>query len=133
MDREWKGIHEWQWRPVQALLPKKKTPFLKRQRKGGRPRADDRRCFEAVLWSARTGLPWRLLPERFGKPRTASRRLGQWHRSASLDRLWKRYLQFTGPSEREDWRRRLAGACAHAPAFWRLEFQAILVLQWPDP
>src|SRR4051812_31152272 len=126
MDRDWKGIHDWQWNPVRGLLTRKKTPFLKRLRRGGRPRVDDRKCFEAILWSARTGLSWRRLPERFGKSRTAARRLEQWHRSGRLHALWTRYLRFTGLTERADWRRRLTDACAHAPALWRLELRALL-------
>lgn len=132
MDRDWKGIHDWQWRPVKELIPTKKTPFLKRLRKGGRPRADDRKCFEAILWSARSGIPLHRLPKHFGKRRTAARRLDQWRRSGCLEKLWKRYVEFTCPTEREDWRRRLAAACAHSPAFWRLELRAILDINWPD-
>jgi len=131
MDQDWKGIHDWQWAPLKDLLPKKKTPFLRRLRKGGRPRADDRRCFEAILWSARSGISLRRLPKRFGKPRTAARRLAQWHRSGRLDRLSKRYLDFTGPTEREDWRLRLDAACGPSPAYWRLELNVILDINWP--
>jgi transposase len=132
VEREWKGIHDWQWTPLRELLPRKTKPFLKRLRKGGRPRTDDRKCFEAILWSARTGVSWERLPEKFGVGRTASRRLDQWHRSGRLHVLWRRFLQFTGPTERTDWRRRLDAACGHDPALWRLELRAILVVEWPD-
>ncbi|MFI5348688.1 MAG: transposase [Elusimicrobiota bacterium] len=132
MDRDWKGIHGWQWLPVKDLLPPNAKPFRRRLRKGGRPRADDRKCFEAILWSARTGLPWRQLPARFGKPRTSSRRLAQWHRSGRPERLWMRYLQWTGPTERNDWRRRLDTVCGCSPEYRRLEFQVILNLEYGD-
>ena len=131
MDHDWEGIHDWQWLPVKKLLPQKEKPFRRRLRMGGRPRADDRRCFEAILWSARSGISLRRLPKRFGKPRTAARRLAQWHGSGRLDRLWKRYLEFTGPTERDDWRRCLGSVCGHSPALWRLELQAILDIEWP--
>lgn len=36
-----------------------------------------------------------------------------------------------GPTEREDWRRRAAGACVLKPALWRLELRAILDIEWP--
>jgi transposase len=132
MDRDWKGMHDWQWSGVRELFPPKKTPFLKRLRKGGRPRADNRQCLEAILWSARTGLSPRRHPGGFARGRTVSRRLAQWHRSGRLHGLWKRFLEFTGPTEREDWRQRLADACGHSPAFWRLELRAILDINWPS-
>jgi transposase len=128
MAQDWKGIHDWQWTRVSEILPRKTQPFLKRLRKGGRPRVDDRKCFEAILWSARTGLSCRQMPERFG--RTASRRLVQWHRSGRLERLWTRYLQCTGPTERTDWRRRLDSVCMHSPEYWRLDFQATLNIEY---
>ncbi|MFI5361976.1 MAG: transposase [Elusimicrobiota bacterium] len=131
MNPDWKGIHDWQWAPLKDLIPPITKPFLRRRRKGGRPSADDRGCFEAILWSARTGISLRQAPERFGKPRTTARRLAQWHRGGRLERLWRRYVQFIGPTEREDWRRRLDATCGHAPALWRLELRAILDVEWP--
>ena len=32
---------------------------------GGRPRADNRRVFEALIWFARAGCPWEYLPQDF--------------------------------------------------------------------
>jgi transposase len=132
VNSNWTGIQPRQWAPVRELIPSKPRPFLRRRRTGGRPRADDRKCFEAILWSARTGISPRRLPERFGKPRTAARRLAKWHRDGRLHILWSRYLGCTGLTEREDWRRRLADACAHSPDLWRLELQAILDIEWPQ-
>ena len=42
------------WERVRPLLPRY-TPSPK----GGRPRADDRACFEAVVFMLRNGLRWR--------------------------------------------------------------------------
>ena len=44
---------------VKGLLPGKKGD-------PGRTAADSRLFLDAVLWIARTGAPWRDLPERFG-------------------------------------------------------------------
>ena len=44
----------------------------------GRRGANNRLFMEAVLWIARTGSPWRDLPERFGNWSTAIRRFRDW-------------------------------------------------------
>ena len=48
-----------QWRRIAAMLPGKVTD-------PGRTAGDNRLFVEAVLWIARTGSPWRDLPEEFG-------------------------------------------------------------------
>jgi hypothetical protein len=101
MEREWKGIQPWQWKAVRKLFPEKKRPYLKKLRKGGRPRVDDRR------------------------------RLMKWRRCALLEIAWTRYLRETSVIEREEWRRRLEDACGRSPAFWRLRLKALLDLEWP--
>jgi transposase len=131
IDREWKGIQPWQWRRMCWLFPDKPKPFLRKRRKGGRPRSDDRKCLEAIFWSARTGFSLRRVPARFGRPRTAERRFALWYPSSVLERAWKCYLQQTGGVEREEWRRDLVVACKRSTAFWRLELQSILEMEWP--
>jgi transposase len=44
----------------------------------GRPRHDDRPYVEAMLWIARTGSPWRDLPERFPKWQSVYTRWRRW-------------------------------------------------------
>lgn len=44
------------WRRLSPLLPPQKP-------RTGRPSLDHRCIIEAVLWLARTGAPWRDLPE----------------------------------------------------------------------
>ena len=67
MDYDWNGIHGWQWARVKELIPQKKKPYLRRRRTGGRPRSDDWKCFDAIVWTARTGLPWRSLDDACGR------------------------------------------------------------------
>jgi transposase len=44
------------------------APFLPPERgRACRPSLDNRRVLEGIVWIARTGSPWRDLPERFGK------------------------------------------------------------------
>lgn len=48
-----------QWKRIENLLPGKKSDC-------GVTAKDNRHFVEAVLWIARTGSPWRDLPEQFG-------------------------------------------------------------------
>ena len=59
-----------QWARIAPLLPPPK------QR--GRPRADDRRTINGILWVLRSGARWRDLPREFGTPSTCHRRLQEW-------------------------------------------------------
>jgi transposase len=43
---------------------------------------------EAVLWIARTGSPWRDLPERFGNGSTAFRRFSDWRKADVFKRIF---------------------------------------------
>jgi transposase len=44
----------------------------------GRSGIDNRQLLEAVLWIARTGSPWRDLPEHFGKWNAVFKRYSEW-------------------------------------------------------
>ncbi|WP_188263030.1 IS5 family transposase [Azospirillum tabaci] len=59
------------WRRLLPFLPPQKP-------RTGRPSLDHRCFLEAVLWLARTGAPWRDLPEDVMNWRTAWRRLQRW-------------------------------------------------------
>ena len=43
----------------------------------------------AILWQARTGAPWRDVPERYGPWKTAHERLRRW----TADGTWERILE----------------------------------------
>lgn len=49
-----------EWEQVAALLPPEKTG------KPGRPPKDNRIMLNGMVWIARSGAPWRDLPERYG-------------------------------------------------------------------
>ena len=59
-----------QWRRLQPVLPKQKA--------GPAAIRGDRLFIEAVLYRARTGLPWRDLPERFGPWKSVYNRFSNW-------------------------------------------------------
>jgi len=54
----------------------------------GRPPKQHRQIFEAVFWIASCDVPWRSLPERFGKWNTVYRQFKRW----SEGNLWNRVL-----------------------------------------
>jgi transposase len=58
-----------QWAMVRLLVP---------ARRGPKPTMDDRTFIDAVLYRARTGVPWRDLPERFGSWKTIYNRFSNW-------------------------------------------------------
>ena len=55
-------------------------------RPGPNPKLDDRTFIDAVLYRAKTGIPWRDLPERYGPYTTAYNRFNRWSRRG----VWKR-------------------------------------------
>ncbi|KWW99278.1 Mobile element protein [Carbonactinospora thermoautotrophica] len=46
-----------EWELIEPLLPRPAT---------GRPRHDDRRVLNGIVWKIRTGVAWRDVPERYG-------------------------------------------------------------------
>ena len=70
-----------QWKIISPLLPSEKGHH-------GRPYTGNHRTtVEAVLWIARTGAPWRDLPERFGKWNTVYRRFRRWSNKGVFDKV----------------------------------------------
>ena len=61
----------------------------KRHKGGQKPDTPDRLFFEAVLYWARTGVPWRDLPAEFGAFDAVYNRLRRWVYSGSLQALFE--------------------------------------------
>ncbi|WP_431272477.1 IS5 family transposase [Dankookia sp. P2] len=75
-----RGLSDAEWTRLRALLPE--SP------RTGRPHKDHRLGLDALLWLARTGAPWRDLPERFGPWRSIATRFYRWTRCG----LWEHIL-----------------------------------------
>jgi transposase len=64
------------------------APLLPQRARTGRPPSDHRTVIDAQLWLAKTGAPWRDLPDRFGPWRTIATRFCRWVKAG----LWERIL-----------------------------------------
>ena len=84
-----------QWRVLAPLLP--------RQGRMGRPRADDRRTLNGILYVLRTGCRWDALPRRYGSYVTCWRRLRQWQGDGTWGRVWRALLQSLDQRRSLDW------------------------------
>lgn len=69
-----------QWESIEPLLPG-------RAGDPGRSGDDNRRFFNAVVWIAKTGTPWRDLPERFGKWNSVFQRFNRWCKRGVFQRI----------------------------------------------
>ena len=67
---KFKNLPDEQWDYISLLLP----PTAKE----GKPRADDRRTINAILFVLKTGIPWNDLPHKYGDDSTANGRLRRW-------------------------------------------------------
>ena len=75
------------WARVRPLLP----PDAPKP-KGGRPRADDRACFFAIVFVLRSGCRWRDLPDSFPSAPTCWRRHRDWTNEGVWEKVWERVL-----------------------------------------
>ena len=83
----WRGLTTHPWNAIRVHLPPPQV-----SPRGGRPRLNDRRCLEGILWILWTGAPWRELPRRYGSPSTCWRRLKEWEEAGVLLHLWRAFL-----------------------------------------
>ena len=64
-----------EWFRIKDMLPLEHPPTGKR----GRPaKYDNRSTMNGILWIARSGAPWRELPERYGAWQTVYSRFRKW-------------------------------------------------------
>jgi len=74
-----------QWARLEPILPKPK--------RGPQAIRGDRLFIEAVLYRAKTGVPWRDLPERFGPWKSVYNRFSNWAKEGHWERIF-RQLQY---------------------------------------
>jgi len=76
------AISDADWDRIKDLLPG-------RPGQPGWTARDNRLFLDAVLWIAKTGAPWRDLPERFGKWNTVWKRFDRWSRKGTWRRVFE--------------------------------------------
>jgi len=86
-----------QWARIKPRLPKPK--------KRGRPRADDRKTINGILWVLRSGACWKNMPIQYGSPVTCWRRLIQWEEAGVWDQVWRGMLRNLDDDKRLEWAR----------------------------
>ncbi|MFE5509614.1 IS5 family transposase [Streptomyces sp. NPDC056529] len=67
-----------EWEALSGLLPRSSS---------GRPRVDDRRVLNGIVWKLRTGSAWRDVPERYGSWRTLYTRFRRWALDGTFTRM----------------------------------------------
>lgn len=70
------------WDKIEPLLPKRKT-------RRGRPGLSDREMVNAMLYRAKTGTPWRDLPERYGNWKSVYSRWLRWRDGGVWQKVWE--------------------------------------------
>ena len=74
-------MSEEQWRRVKAVIPKQKS--------GPEATRGDRLFIDAVLFRAKTGMPWRDLPDRFGSWKSVYNRFNNWAKKGQWEAIFK--------------------------------------------
>jgi transposase len=88
-------LTDMQWAFIRPLLP---PPA-----RTGRPRADDRRIIEGILYVLITGCRWQDLPREYGAPTTVRRRLRRWGEDGVWERIWRAALSALDRLGHLDW------------------------------
>lgn len=79
------------------------APFLPPRKRRGRPRADDRRTFNGILWVLRSGARWCDLPPEYGSDSACHRRLQGWQEQGVWERVWAIFLSTLDAQGDLDW------------------------------
>ena len=74
------GLSDDAWRGVRACLEEHPGLYVKQE-------APTRLFVEAVLWMARAGAPWRMLPAEFGPWNSVYKRFARWQEKGVRQRL----------------------------------------------
>ena len=85
-------ISDQDWERIKDMLPRENTGE-------GRLSKPNRLMLNAMLWKAKTGAPWRDLPERFGPWRTVYSRFSLWSKNDVFKGIFE---ELTGDADIQD-------------------------------
>jgi transposase len=72
-------LSDLEWEKLVAYLPSVVT--------GGRPRGDDRRVLNGIVWKIRAGAAWRDVPTRYGSWQSVYTRFRRWALDGTFTRM----------------------------------------------
>jgi Transposase and inactivated derivatives len=78
-------LDENKWQKILAFLQTEERVNIGKE-------ANYKQFIEAVLWIARSGAPWRYLPEGYGKWYTIYQRFHRWSRFGVWERMFKYFI-----------------------------------------
>ena len=108
--RPWE-VSEEVWEKVKPLIPAAPS-----HAKGGRPRMEDRKAFEAIVYVLRTGIQWNALPRELGASSTVHDRFQEWEAKGLFKALWQAGLEEYDELEGIEWEwQSVDGAMTKAP------------------
>lgn len=71
-----------EWKRLKKYFPEREAGTL------GRPRKEPRDMLNGIFWIARSGAPWRDLPERYGPWQTVYKRFKEWSESGLIEQIF---------------------------------------------
>jgi transposase len=71
------------WARVEPVLAELDPPHRRH-----RPRIDQRKALDGIVYHPRTGCQWAALPEAFGDDSSVHRTMQRWAERGGFDRLW---------------------------------------------
>ena len=99
------------WQQIQPLLP---PPPPKK--KPGRPRVQERRIMDGIVYVLRTGCQWKQVPKEFSSGSTVHLRFSEWVQAGVFAKMWALLLQEYDELHGIDWRwQSMDGAMGKAP------------------
>ena len=79
-----------EWDRIAEMLPKKHPAKGKR---GRQTKYDNRTVMNGIVWIARSGAPWRELPERYGNWKAVYARFQKWNEEGILESVFKALIK----------------------------------------
>jgi transposase len=84
-----------QWQHLKPLLPPPK--------RYGRPRADNRKTLNGILYVLRTGCRWTDVPREYGSPTICWWRLRAWEGDGTWEGVWRGLLALLDEQNKLEW------------------------------